>query len=73
MVSKSKKEIAGKKKKIKVLNLKKETIKDLANDEAKGIKGADSVVYRNYQKYQTYTCQLSNIQSGGGIISGASY
>jgi hypothetical protein len=39
MVSKSKKENAGKKKKIKVLSLNKETVKDLKDDEAKNVKG----------------------------------
>jgi len=39
MVSKSKKEHAGKKKKIKVLNLEKETVKDLTGEQKKGVKG----------------------------------
>ncbi len=39
MVSKSKKENAGKKKKVKVLNLDRETVKDLTSDQKKGIKG----------------------------------
>jgi natural product precursor len=39
MVSKSKKENAGKKKKIKVLNLNKETVKNLTDNEAKRVKG----------------------------------
>jgi hypothetical protein len=39
MVSKSKKEHAGKKKKIKVLNLNKESVKDLTSDQTKRVKG----------------------------------
>jgi hypothetical protein len=39
MVSKSKKENAGKKKKIKVLNLNKESVKDLTSDQTKRVKG----------------------------------
>jgi hypothetical protein len=39
MVSKPKKENAAKKKKLKVLNLKKESVKDLTGKDAKGIKG----------------------------------
>lgn len=39
MVSKSKKENAGKKKKIKVLKLDKETVKDLTKDQTRGVKG----------------------------------
>ena len=39
MVTKTRKESANKKKKIKVLNLKKETVKNLSDDEAKGVKG----------------------------------
>ena len=43
MVSKSKKENAGKKKKVKVLNLKKETVKNLTDDQAKRVKGGTTV------------------------------
>ena len=43
MVRKSKQENAGKKKKIKVLSLKKETVKDLTRDEASGVKGGTGV------------------------------
>ena len=39
MVTKSNKENAGKKKQIKVLNLKKETVKNLTDDESKRVKG----------------------------------
>jgi natural product precursor len=39
MVSKAKKENAGKKKKIKVLNLNKETVKNLTDNETKDVKG----------------------------------
>ncbi len=39
MVSKTKKESAGKKKKIKVLTLDKETVKDLTNDQTRGVRG----------------------------------
>ena len=39
MVSKSKKEKAGRKKKIKVLNLNKESVKDLTSDQTKRVKG----------------------------------
>ncbi len=39
MVSKSKKENVGKKKKIKVLNLNKESVKNLTSEHAKGVKG----------------------------------
>ena len=39
MVSKPKKQDAGKKKKIKMLNLKKETVKDLTGEQAKRVKG----------------------------------
>ena len=44
MVTKSKKENVGKKKKIKVLNLKKETVKNLTDDESKRVKGWDYAV-----------------------------
>jgi hypothetical protein len=40
MVTKSKKADPGKKKRIKVLKLDKETIKDLTKDQAMGIRGA---------------------------------
>jgi len=40
MVTKSRKANPGKKKKIKVLKLDKETIKDLTKDQAREIKGA---------------------------------
>jgi natural product precursor len=50
MVSKSKKESAGKKKKIKVLNLNKETVKNLTDDEAKHVMGG------------TTTCLIGGIQ-----------
>jgi hypothetical protein len=40
MVTKSKKEGSGKKRKIKVLQLNKETVKNLTPDQAKGVKGA---------------------------------
>ena len=39
MVSKPKKANAGKKKKIKVLNLNKESVKDLTSDQTKRVKG----------------------------------
>ncbi len=39
MVAKPKKENAGKKKKIKVLNLDKETVKDLTGEQTKRVKG----------------------------------
>ena len=39
MVSKPKKGQPGKRKKLKVLNLKRESVKDLTGTDAKGIKG----------------------------------
>ena len=39
MVTKSKKEGAGKKRKVKVLNLNKETIRDLTGSDARRVKG----------------------------------
>jgi hypothetical protein len=39
MVTKSKKEKSGQKKRIKVLNLNKETVKDLTGGEGKRVKG----------------------------------
>ena len=39
MVSKSKKGNVSKKKKIKVLKLDKETVKDLTKDQSRGVKG----------------------------------
>ena len=39
MVSRTKKQSAGKKKKIKVLTLKKDTVKDLTGPEARKVKG----------------------------------
>ena len=62
MVSKSKKENAGKKKKVKVLNLNKETVKNLTDDEAKRVKGGTTVCLiggvrpRASVVAQTYTC-----------------
>ena len=43
MVTKSRKGKPGTKKKVKVLNLNKETVKDLTGNESKGVKGGTSV------------------------------
>ena len=64
MVSKSKKENAGKKKKIKVLNLNKETVKNLTDEEARGVKGADS-----YYVYGVELPRAQSVTSSGALQS----
>ena len=56
MVSKSKKEKAGKKK-IKVLNLNKETVKNLTDNEAKRVKGGTTV------------CLIGGIRPRGSLVA----
>ena len=74
MVSKSKKENAGKKK-IKVLNLNKETVKDLTDDEAKRVKGGTTtcliggVQPRVSAVAQTYKCAGQTAVCVGGTLS----
>jgi hypothetical protein len=46
MVTKSKKASAGKKRKTKVLNLNKETVRDLTADKARRVKGGSGPVIR---------------------------
>ena len=70
MVSKSKKETG--KKKIKVLNLNKETVKNLTNDEAKRVKGGDSNVYPVVQLPRAESVMSSGaLQSRSILISGS--
>lgn len=64
MVTKSKKANAGKKKKIKVLSLKKETVKDLTSDEGKRVKGGTAYYY--YYSNAGYSAL-----SGNAALSGA--
>jgi hypothetical protein len=45
MVTKSKKVSTGKKKKIKVLNLNKETVRELTSREAREIRGASTATH----------------------------
>ena len=71
MVSKSKKENAGKIKKIKVLNLKKETVKDLTDDESKGVKGGDSYVYPVYHTLDAQSVMSSGALRSRGGLSGS--
>ncbi len=72
MVTKTKKQggAKGKKGKIKVLNLNKETIKDLTDDEAKGVKGGDSIVYGVYQPLAQSVLSSGTLQSRSVVISG---
>ena len=53
MVTKSKKPGARKGKKIKVLKLNKETVKDLTGDESKGVKGGIQYYYGSIYNYGT--------------------
>jgi hypothetical protein len=68
MVSKSRKENAGKKQKVKVLNLKKETVKNLTDAQAKRVKGGTTTCLiggvrpRLSGIAQTITC--AGLQSG---------
>ena len=66
----------GKKKKIKVLNLNKETVKNLADEEAKGVKGGTtqclgarirvSIVYQSVSGGgQTLGCVAQSLSGGG--------
>ena len=70
MVSRAKKENAGKKKKIKVLNLNKETVKNLNDDEAKGVKGGDIYVY-GVELPRAQSVMSSALQSRSILISGS--
>jgi hypothetical protein len=62
MVTKSRKANAGKKKKIKVLSLKKETVKDLTSDEEKRVKGGTAYYY---QSTVSYVVQFANAALSG--------
>ena len=59
MVTKSKKEDAGRKKKIKILTLNKETIKNLTTDQAQEIRGASTC-----PSSQTGNCQIPSCTYG---------
>ena len=75
MVSKSKKQTAGKKKKIKVLNLNKETVKNLTDEEAKHVKGGTTLCLigavqpRISAVAQTYKCAGETLGCAGQSLS----
>jgi hypothetical protein len=74
MVTKTKKQggVKGKKGKIKVLNLNKETIKDLTDDETKGVKGGDSYTYPVVvQSFVAQSVLSSGSLRSGGRLSGS--
>lgn len=62
MVTKSKKEGSGKKKKVNVLQLNKETVKNLTPDQAREIKGG-SLCWGNNPSVNTTYCPKT-IQTG---------
>ena len=66
MVTKSKKEDAGKKKKIKVLNLKKETVKNLTDDESKRGKGGTTQCLIGARVPQPGSVSYVKFESVGG-------
>lgn len=61
MVTKSKKEGSGKKRKVKVLQLNKETVRNLTPDQAKKIKGASlcAGTARSTEYCYTSNCSLT--------------
>ena len=66
MVTKSKKENAGKKKQIKVLNLKKETLRNLTDDESKHVKGGTTrclIGARGPQPYSHSFIKLDSVDT----------
>ena len=67
MVTKSRKANPGKKKKVKVLSLKKETVKDLTSNEEKRVKGGTAYYYRSKAGYGTDS--VISVTSGSKGIS----
>ena len=79
MVTKSRKANAGKKKKVKVLSLKKETVKDLTSDEEKRVKGGTAYYYPSTASYVSLSANtalsgsrrtISSVGPSGYSVSG---
>ena len=71
MVTKSRKPNPGKKKKIKVLSLKKETVKDLTGTDAKRVRGGLGTVYCSYSIVSKPSPTGVSINSISGSVSGS--
>jgi len=72
MVTKSRKANAGKKKKIKVLSLKKETVKDLTSHREKRVKGGLAYYYNSATALEGTLGSkvISSARPSGATVSG---